>query len=75
MSQPHSRLLEDVGFLSAVGLGLFAGIREALTTVERPFPWALLIVMAVLAAPKTLGRMTAGRVWDRISSVLPGKKP
>lgn len=70
-----SRLLEDIGFLAAIGLGVFAGVREALYAVpDRPFPWALLIVMAVLAAPKTLGRMTAGQVWDRIISILPGKK-
>ncbi len=70
-----SRVLEDIGFLAAVGLGVFAGVREALSTEARPFPWVLLIVMAVLAAPKTLGRMTAGKVWDSVVSILPGKKP
>lgn len=69
----HSRILEDIGFLAAVGLGVFAGIREALGTTSG-FPWVLLIVMAVLAAPKTLGRMTAGKVWDRVTSILPGKR-
>lgn len=71
-----SRVLEDVGFGAAIGLGVFAGVREALSTaLDRPFPWSLLIVMAVLAAPKTLGRVTAGAVWDRLASMLPGKKP
>lgn len=71
-----SRILEDVGFASAIGVGVFASVREAIATVaDRPFPWVLLIVMSILAAPKTLGRMTAGKVWDRLVGMLPSRKP
>lgn len=70
-----SRVLEDVGFFAAIALGIFAGIREALSTaVDRPFPWALLIVMALLAAPKTIGRASAGRVWAAIAGLIPGRR-
>jgi hypothetical protein len=70
-----SRVLEDIGFFAAIALGIFAGIREALSVMaDRPFPWTLLIVMAILAAPKTLGRMTAGRVWGAIAGMLPGRR-
>lgn len=71
-----SRLLEDVGFLAAIGLGVYAGVKEANALhVAHHFPWALLIVMSILAAPKTLGRASAGKVWERLADMLPSKKP
>lgn len=79
----RSRLLEDVGFAAAIALGLLYGVAEALARIgvrlgphapDTSFPWGLLIVMAVLAAPKTLGRASAGRVWDAIGGLLPGRR-
>lgn len=72
----RSRILEDVGFAAAIALGLLYGIAEALARIglyvgdkapDTSFPWGLLIVMSIMAAPKTLGRATAGRIWDVIA--------
>lgn len=72
----RSRLLEDIGFAAAIALGVIYGVAEALARVgvrlgphapDTSFPWGLLIVMTILAAPKTLGRATAGRIWDVIA--------
>jgi hypothetical protein len=64
----RSRLLEDVGFAAAIAVGIFAAGREAIAPSAGGFPWALAIVMAVLAAPKTLGRATSGRLWEALAS-------
>jgi hypothetical protein len=79
----RSRILEDVGFGAAILLGVIYGVAEALARVgvrigehapDASFPWGLLIVMAVLAAPKTVGRASAGRVWDAVAGMLPGRR-
>lgn len=72
VERSRSRLLEDIGFASGVGIGVFAGVREALGLGPAGFPWILLIVMAALVAPKTLGRATSGRLWSAISTRLGG---
>lgn len=85
MSGPNgrSRFLEDAGFAAAILLGILYGLAEALARIgvrlgpnapDASFPWGLLIVMAVLAAPKTVGRASAGRVWEGVASLLPGRR-
>ena len=81
----HSRILEDVAFLLAVLLAAayVVGV-EILPSVgwrlgpceahEHGIPWGLVLSLSVLAAPKTLGRATAGKVWDVIAKKLPGNK-
>lgn len=67
----HARWVENTAFAVGVGLLAFAGVREAIvsTCEARPFPWVTFIIASSLVAPKMLGRVTAGRVWD-----LLGKK-
>ena len=31
------------------------------------FPWGVILLQVLLVAPKTLGRATAGKVWDAIA--------
>ena len=35
------------------------------------FPWGVVILVAAMVAPKTLGRATAGKVWDVVARRLP----
>lgn len=82
MTGTRSRLIEDLGFVVAVLIGgLYAGV-EALVAggilktdcLERAFPWGVTMVIAALALPKTLGRSTAGRVWEIIAGLFGGKR-
>ncbi len=75
IEQKRSRLLEDVGFGAGVGIGVFAAGREALGLGPDGFPWVLLIVVAALVAPKTLGRATSGKMWSAIAAKLGGGQP
>lgn len=77
------RWLEDLAFAAAILLGTLYGLAEAAARVglrlgphapDASFPWGLLIVMAIMAAPKTLGRSTAGAIWTAIGARF-GVKP
>lgn len=41
---------------------------------EHGFPWGQVIAGSILVLPKTVGRATAGKVWNKIASAVPGKK-
>lgn len=38
-------------------------------------PWGVLVLVAACVLPKTLGRVSAGKVWEILGSRLPGVKP
>lgn len=74
MTAHRSRWVEDS--LAVVGIAQAAlyGTMEALARggflkhAEHPgFPWVTVIIFAGCVLPKTLGRATAGRVWDAIA--------
>lgn len=73
MSDRH-RWLEDVGFLvGIVNATLYTfGIKFGAAIPET---WAVVALNATLIAPKMLGRVTAGKIWDNISSRFGGKPP
>jgi len=70
----YTRWIEDMGLLLAILIGVaYVGAEMGLWgQTPAGIPWGLLIVMAVLVAPKTLGRATAGKVWDAVSARLKG---
>ena len=65
----RSRILEDsafvLGVVVAAGYVVFAEILKP--DPGRAFPWGVMILVGACVAPKTLGRATAGRIWDRIA--------
>jgi len=75
-STPFSRKVEDAGFAAAillVTLWCLVAIAKSAGVLVGPlnqgFPWEFVILCAVLVVPKTVGRATAGRIWDK----LPGR--
>lgn len=75
-STPFSRKVEDGAFIVAIVLvslwGLVAIAKSASLLPQTPdqaFPWELVILVSSLIVPKTIGRATAGRIWDK----LPGR--
>lgn len=74
MTAKSSRVIEDVGFIAAILVGVLYGVMETAAAggllprapAVRPFPYGVLMVICALALPKTLGRATAGRIWDRL---------
>jgi len=79
----RSRIIEDVGMVLAILLGVAYGIAESLarigiclrdcTAFDNSFPWGLLIVMLTLVAPKTLGKATTGQIWSALAGRIPGR--
>lgn len=79
----RGRFWEHAGFATAILIGLLYGVAEATarlgicigkcTTFDASFPWGLLIVMLILAAPKTLGRMQAGQILGGLLGRIPGR--
>ncbi len=73
-----SRALENAAFALAVLLGtayvIFVEILPAIgwrlgeADHVHNFPWGLFAILTLLVAPKTVGRATAGKVWDRVAS-------
>lgn len=64
----------------AMVIALLYGAAEALARVgvtfgdvDASFPWGLLIVELILAAPKMLGRATAGKIWEAVANRVGGK--
>lgn len=85
MTTHHSRLLENIGFAVGVAVGAFYVVAvEAVPQLcyslgkclqapqPHPFPWGVVIIVTALVLPKTLGRVTAGKVWQTISAKFPG---
>lgn len=79
----RSRVIEDVGMVVAILLGVAYGVAESLarlgicigkcTAFDASFPWGLLIVMLVLVAPKTLGRSGALSLLQGLLGRIPGR--
>lgn len=81
----RGRGVEDVGFLVAILLVLLYGAAEAAAHVGlvRPvpagatcpppvhsLPWALVLSVFALVLPKTIGRASAGRIWELLVNVV-----
>lgn len=69
----NSRTIENVGFLAAVLIAVLYGLAEAASRVgvslgecghSHGIPWGLAIISGALVLPKTVGRATAGRIWE-----------
>lgn len=68
-----NRLLENLGFLAGISIGVFAAVQETLRACEHhPFPWALAIIAGLLIAPKMVGRSSAGRAWESVAGRVRG---
>lgn len=39
-----------------------------------PFPWGVVFLVSACVLPKTVGRLTAGRVWQAIGNAIPGRR-
>ena len=78
MTAHQSRRLEDVGFLAAILTGTGYAVIESIARLkgipEVGFPWGMFIMQAVMALPKMVGRMSAGRIWESISTRIGGSK-
>ncbi len=81
MTAYHSRKLEDWGFILAIALGALYGVAEAaartglcvrVCPAQADFPWGLLIMQAIMAAPKMVGRVSAGKVWEAVGRKIGG---
>lgn len=77
MTTQHSRRLEDVGFLAAVLTGTGYAVIESIARLkgipEVGFPWGMFIMQAVMALPKMIGRMSAGKIWEAIATKIGSK--
>lgn len=70
------RWIENVAAIVGLGNLAFIGFAEAQSLTactEARFPWANLIIGAICVLPKTVGRATAGRVWDVLANRIGGK--
>lgn len=78
MTAHTSRRLEDIGFLVAILTGAGYAVVESVARLkgipETGFPWGMFIMQAVSALPKTIGRLSAGKIWEAISTRIGGSK-
>lgn len=82
MSATGGRWIENilaiVGILQAALYGTMEALARGgfLPHTEHPgFPWVTVIIFAGCVLPKTLGRATAGRVWDAVAARFGAPKP
>lgn len=72
MTAHASRKLEDYGFLAAVLTGTGYAVVEMIARLkgipETGFPWGMLIMQGVMALPKMVGRVSAGKFWEAVAS-------
>lgn len=78
----RSRRYEDYGLLVGISLGAAYGMAEVALKVYcsthqcfsgAGFPIGFAIVILACVLPKTVGRATAGKVWEIFANKLPGK--
>lgn len=68
--------LVAAGYVALVEILPHSGLMScAVPTTHPSFPWGVVILVAALVAPKTLGRATAGKVWEVVASRIPGRRP
>jgi hypothetical protein len=71
MTAHQSRRLEDVGFLAAILTGAGYVVVESIARLKNipdpGFPWGMLIMQGVMALPKMIGRVSAGKFWEAIA--------
>lgn len=69
-------MLVVVAYVLLVEIMPHSGLMACSTPPVHPgFPWGVVILVAALVAPKTLGRASAGRIWEIMADRLPGKRP
>ncbi len=77
MTTQHSRRLEDVGFFAAVLTGTGYAVVEMIARLkgipETGFPWGMFIMQTVMALPKMIGRVSAGKVWELLTNKVGSK--
>lgn len=70
--QAAHRMVENIGFLGGALVAVLYGTAEAAQQAgllqnpahSRGIPWGLVIIVGALVLPKTLGRATAGKIWQ-----------
>jgi hypothetical protein len=79
---PHSRLIEDIGFIVGIVQAMLYGTLEALRhsgvvfgkcEAETGFPWITVIIFIGCVLPKTVGRATTGKIWEFAAGRLGAK--
>lgn len=80
VGQPtHSRRLEDWGMIVGIAQAALYGVAEFLihigvvTPKSTGIPWMTIALFFGCVLPKTLGRATAGKIWEIIASRFGGK--
>lgn len=78
--QQAGRRAENIGFYVAITIAALLGLVEIadragiLPNAETgSFPWGVVLLQVMLVLPKTLGRATAGKVWDALAGALERK--
>lgn len=81
-SPPKSRLIEDILAVAGIVQAMFYGTIEGLTRAgilghneHAGFPWVTTIIFLGCVLPKTVGRMTAGKIWETLGARFGGAKP
>lgn len=76
-----SRLIEDLLAVAGIAQAMFYGTIEGLTRAgvlehneHAGFPWVTVAIFLGCVLPKTVGRMTAGRVWEALGARFAGPK-
>ena len=74
-----SRYIEDAGMIAAIGIGTifslvkisvyaYCSIRAGCAIYQPGFPTEFWLLMLVLVLPKTIGRASAGKVWEILAN-------
>lgn len=71
----RSRLIEDGlavlgGIIAAayvVGVEIWPHVKGTASCASHGIPWGVVIVVGACVLPKTVGRASAGRIWERFT--------
>lgn len=70
VSGSRSRLIEDgaavVGVLIGAAYVVFVEIARV-CSAPPGIPWGVVIIVGACVLPKTIGRVTAGKIWEKFS--------
>lgn len=82
MSATGGRWIENILAIVGILQAALYGTMEALArggflqhNEHAGFPWITLAILGVCVLPKTVGRATAGRVWDAVATRVGAPKP
>lgn len=77
---PTSRRIEDIGFLVGVTIAALFAVGEFMVYISfvkkgaSGFPYVTIILVLACVLPKTVGRATAGRVWEVLANRFGGRR-